>query len=82
MTEGKKYLVGSGRIRRRGWLTIDADERVEPDIVSTLPPVPEECRGAAVFELIHVFEHFYKWEAEGLLVEFFDKETPADYLQA
>jgi len=65
-----KYLVGAGRQRRAGWKTIDADPRVKPDIVSTLPPIPEEAYGAEAFELIHVFEHFYKWEAEELLTGF------------
>lgn len=63
-------MIGAGRTRREGWLTIDADPRVNPDIVSTLPPVPEECHGAEAFELIHVLEHFHIWEARALLPQF------------
>lgn len=62
-----RYMIGAGRQRREGWKTIDADPRVKPDIVSTLPPVPEECHGADAFEMIHVLEHFHLWEARELL---------------
>jgi SAM-dependent methyltransferase len=53
---------------------------VKPDILSELPPVPEACRGAEAFELIHVFEHFYKWDAEALLGQFFDLLRPGGEL--
>ena len=55
---------------RAGWITCDADARRNPDVVATLPPVPDEFEGADVFRLIHVLEHFYKWEAVELLAEF------------
>lgn len=75
-----RYMIGAGRQRRAGWLTIDADERVAPDIVAKLPPVPEQCRGAREFELIHVLEHFHLWEARRLLSEFHDLLGPGGRL--
>ncbi len=67
-----KYSIGDGKEKTAGWLTVDADPRVEPDIVATVPPLPAECYGAEAFRLIHVFEHFYKWDAEELLRQFFE----------
>jgi len=68
----KKYLIGAGRMRRKGWTSLDADERQRPDVLATVPPIPSECRGAAAFEMIHVFEHFYLWDARTLLREILD----------
>lgn len=72
--------IGAGRHRRDGWTTLDADQAVDPDIVATVPPLPESCRGADVFRMIHVFEHFFLWEARALLAECHDKLAPAGRL--
>lgn len=75
-----KVIVGSGRQKREGWMTLDADERCKPDIVATIPPLPEEVRGAERFELIHVFEHFPVWEAHDLLKQFREFLSPGGVL--
>jgi len=75
-----KVMIGAGRSKRAGWLRLDADERARPDILATVPPLPEEVRGADAFELIHVFEHFYLWDARDLLGTFFDFLSPGGEL--
>lgn len=75
-----RFMIGAGRQRRSGWKTVDADRRVRPDIVATLPPVPEECREAEAFELIHVLEHFHLWEARDLLRGFLEALRPGGEL--
>ena len=75
-----RYMIGAGGQRRKGWKTVDANPRTKPDIVAELPPIPAECRDAAAFELIHVLEHFYLWDARELLKEFFAALRPGGEL--
>lgn len=74
-------MIGKGRQKRRpGWTTLDANPQVDPDILATLPPIPDEVRGAEAFELIHVFEHFFLWEAHELLKQFREFLSPGGVL--
>lgn len=66
----RRYNIGAGREKLSGWISVDADERTGADVISTLPPVPDEFAGADAFRLIHVLEHFHKWEAEAMLRDF------------
>lgn len=66
----RRYNIGAGREKLSGWISVDADERTGADVISTLPPVPDEFAGADAFRLIHVLEHFHKWEAEEMLRDF------------
>ena len=75
-----RFMIGAGGQRRKGWKTVDANPRTKPDIVAELPPIPEECRDAAAFELIHVLEHFYLWDARELLRGFFTALRPGGEL--
>src|SRR5262245_20767186 len=49
-----------------GWLHLDSHHSA--DIVAAIPPLPESVlnRQWRTIEAIHVWEHFYKWEAEQL----------------
>lgn len=64
-----RLILCAGRQRREGWLTLDADARVKPNILASIPPLPEAVtsRQWAAVELIHGIEHFYLWEARELL---------------
>jgi len=66
-----KLMIGAGRMRRKGWLTLDADPESGADIIATVPPLPDEARAVQwdEIEMIHVIEHFYLWEARQLLRE-------------
>lgn len=79
MTE-RKIDIGSGRARIDGWETCDANPRSGADYIAELPPVPEEFRGVAAFRLIHVLEHFYRWDAIGLLLQFHEFLKPGGVL--
>ncbi len=76
-----KVDIGSGAHRAGSdWITCDADARRNPDVVATLPPVPDRFEGAEVFRLIHVLEHFHRWEAIELLGDFFRLLRPGGRL--
>lgn len=75
----KKVDIGSGK-KVSGWITVDANPKANVDLISTLPPVPEELRDTDVFRLIHVLEHFHRWEACRLLREFHEFLTPGGQL--
>ena len=75
----KKVDIGSGK-RVSGWITVDANPRAKVDLIASLPPVPEELRETDVFRLIHVLEHFYRWDACRLLREFHEFLTTGGQL--
>ena len=76
--------LGSGHKKYPGWISVDiADERkamhsgpdkhdqikITSDVVSDLRHLPFADDYADKARAIHVIEHFYPWEAEGLLKE-------------
>lgn len=73
-----KLMLCSGRQRREGWTTLDANRRANPDIVATLPGLLDhvEPGTCSQIELIHGIEHFYLWEARPLLSEIFQALEP------
>lgn len=75
-----KWMIGAGKQRRDGWRRVDANPRHEPDVVADCPPIPEECRGAEAFEMIHCLEHLYRWDAETLLRQFHEFLVPGGKL--
>jgi hypothetical protein len=75
----KKVDIGSGK-KISGWITCDANPRANVDVISTLPPVPAGFKDTDVFRLIHVLEHFDRWDACRLLDEFHEFLTPGGQL--
>ena len=75
----KKVDIGSGK-KISGWITCDANPRAKVDVISSLPPVPDVFRNTDVFRLIHVLEHFYRWDAVTLLGQFHEFLTPGGQL--
>lgn len=63
---GLRLRIGQRGRGRDGWVHLDSHESA--DIVAAIPPLPESIasRQWRVVEAIHVWEHFYKWEAEQL----------------
>lgn len=68
--------VGCGIRLREGYINIDVQEAkslsgeiVVPDLLSDAKsiPLPDHCAHELV--AIHIFEHFYRWEVEGVLAE-------------
>lgn len=64
----------------RGWVHLDSHPSA--DIVSSIPPLPDSVanRRWQVVEAIHVWEHFFKWEAEQLARSIFDILAPGGKL--
>lgn len=83
-----KLEIGGGNMnmfsKRAGWLTIDLDPNSSPDILAKVPPLPDEVmsyRGMFLkVRMIHVWEHFYLWEAEQLGREIFEILAPGGEL--
>jgi hypothetical protein len=68
------------RGRRAGWTTVDVEGN--PSIKAPISPLPDQLRDTQwdVIELIHVFEHFYLWEARQFLKDAFDILAPSGRL--
>lgn len=64
-------MLCAGRTWREGWTRIDANPKMEPDIVATIPPLPAEVTRQLwdEVELVHGIGTFYPWDAEQLLFE-------------
>lgn len=71
--EGLRLNIGAGSRRPEGYFHCDIEE--SPDAPKTLDlvcdakaiPLPDGC--ASEVMAIHVFEHFYRWQSEGVLRE-------------
>lgn len=61
----------SGIHRRDGWTTLDGDRDHNPDILASIPPLPEAVtsRRWNEIEWVHGITSLYPWEAAALLPE-------------
>lgn len=83
----KKLLLCSGPRHAPygldGWFRVDGERGVMPDIVATLPPVPDDLRQMGPWDmiaLIHGIEHFYSWDAFELIRGCFELLRPEGQL--
>ncbi len=70
----KKLLLCSGPRQspygQDGWFRVDSDAGSEPDLVATVPPIPDAVKAMGPWDmvaLIHGIEHFEWWDAVELL---------------
>ncbi len=63
---GPKLRIGQRGKGTKGWVHLDSHETA--DLVAEIPPLPFSVtsRKWAAVEGIHVWEHFYKWQADQL----------------
>ena len=65
--------VGCGRMVLDGWVNVDVQASPKaprpPDYLADIRSLPFEDRSADVLMAIHVVEHFYRWEVQSLLIE-------------
>lgn len=62
--------IGAGNRRHRaGYVTLDADARMEPDIVALVPPIPLADESCEVVYSSHMIEHLTKDVAMVLIGE-------------
>ncbi len=75
-----KLNVGSGDTHVDGFVSVDIDVSVHPDIVAPADKLP--FRSASVDEItaFHVIEHVYYWEAEATIREWFRVLAPGGKL--
>lgn len=64
-------MLGAGRQRRDGWMTLDANPKVEADFTALIPPLPAAVQAIRWDEIewIHGITSLYPWDAEILLKE-------------
>src|SRR5688572_18174245 len=62
----RKLRIGQRGKGKDGWVHLDSHPSA--DIVATIPPLPDSVASGSwdVIEAIHIWEHFYKWDAEQL----------------
>jgi hypothetical protein len=65
----KRLNVGCGKYRLDGYIGVDAVERAGADIVAKADSIPLPTGSCQEIMAIHLWEHFYLWEAEDVLRE-------------
>jgi ubiquinone/menaquinone biosynthesis C-methylase UbiE len=66
----KKLHLGCGTDRRAGWVNIDANKNVHPDIVTSVDKLPMfKNNSVEIIEACHLFEHFTYLQALDALTE-------------
>lgn len=67
-------LIGPGSWKWDGWTSVDANPDNAPDILATLPPLPESVTRRRWDQILasHFIEHLYIWEAKVLLRQCYD----------
>lgn len=67
---GVRLHLGCGPERRDGWVNVDANADVNPDVVSRAEHLPDFADASVdAIEACHLFEHFTQTEALGALRE-------------
>lgn len=64
-----KLNIGCGGRRMPGYTGIDAVERPAADIVAPAHKIPLPDGSVDEILAIHLWEHFYRWECEGVIAE-------------
>jgi predicted SAM-dependent methyltransferase len=68
-----KLHLACGKHVLDGWVNVDIARHPaaprEPDIMADVTSIPLDDAVADEIMAIHVFEHFYRWEVDGLLKE-------------
>ena len=70
--------LGSGKDVRPGWVRLDGDPEVRPDIIASVPPLPREVLALRwdVIELNHFLASLWAWEATELLKQIWQVLKP------
>ncbi|MBU0580719.1 MAG: methyltransferase domain-containing protein [Candidatus Margulisbacteria bacterium] len=68
----KKLHLGCGKSKREGWINIDVDSKLKPDIVASAVKLNmfKDC-STSIIEACHLLEHLTYDEAENALDEWF-----------
>lgn len=78
----QRLSLGCGKDSRPGWVRLDANPEVHPDILSTVPPIPEAVLGRRwdEIELNHFLASLYKWQAKELICQLWQVLAPGGKL--
>jgi SAM-dependent methyltransferase len=64
--------LAAGHFRQAGWIAVDLDDgyaQIKPDVVADVRKLPFPDDYADEARAIHIIEHFYAWEALGVVKE-------------
>jgi predicted SAM-dependent methyltransferase len=64
-----KLNIGCGNRKLPGYFGIDAVPRVAADLVAPAHAIPLADGCATEILAVHVWEHFYRWECDGVITE-------------
>jgi predicted SAM-dependent methyltransferase len=69
-SQGWRLNMGCGRVKKSGYLNVDVDASVKPDLVLSLDvPLPFASNIFELIEAYHVIEHVYPWATLDVLRE-------------
>lgn len=81
VSELLKLYVGCGAERREGWVCVDGNPDVKPDVVAQADKLPMFADGSAqAIECCHLFEHLHLIEARAALREWLRVLAPGGWL--
>lgn len=77
-----RLSIGCGKDERPGWVRLDANPEVRPDIRAAVPPIPQAVldRRWDEIELNHFLASLYLWEAKELLCQLWQVLAPGGKL--
>lgn len=75
-----KLNIGAGGRRIPGYTGVDAVERPAADIIAKADSIPLEDGCVEEIFACHVWEHFYRWECEGVIAEWWRLLKPGGCL--
>lgn len=71
-SDGLKLNVGCGRVKKAGYLNVDIDPSVKPDLILNISSIlPFKDEKFQVIEAYHIIEHIFPWLIQDLLKDFF-----------
>lgn len=76
----KRLNVGSGEYSLEGWINLDADAAMEPDVCVQVPPLPFQDGELDEIYAGHFLEHLTHQEAEAFLAECYRTLKPGGKL--
>lgn len=70
--DGLKLNVGCGRVKKVGYLNVDIDPLMKPDLILNINSgLPFKEERFQIIEAYHIIEHIFPWSVLDLLKEFF-----------
>ncbi|MGH8019348.1 MAG: methyltransferase domain-containing protein [Opitutaceae bacterium] len=76
----KRVNLGSGTVSKPGFISVDADPDVCPDVVAPATKLPFENDSVDVIEACHLIEHLLPWDVETAVKEWLRVLKPGGHV--